>query len=89
MPDWSQHGINGRGVLLDLARFFTRDGEQLSYDPWSTHGFSVADLEDCAKAQGVEFQQGDILLLRVGYMQRYYASTQEEKDTLPKKAESL
>ena len=87
--DWSQHGINGRGVLLDLVKYFTRDGQSLPYDSWTSHPFSVSDPEACPKYQGVNFQKGDILLFRAGFMQKYYASSQEDKDMLPKRSETL
>lgn len=55
----------------------------LPYDPWSAHGITVAELEACAKAQGVEFRQGDILIIRAGFIQKYMATTtQEERDKL-------
>ena len=87
--DWAQHGICGRGVLLDLVRYYTDSTGSLPYDPWTTHGISVSDLEACAKKQGVTFKQGDILLLRVGFMQRYFAATQEERDALADRPEAL
>ncbi|KAG2360478.1 hypothetical protein BDR07DRAFT_1472453 [Suillus spraguei] len=70
MHNWANHGICGRGVLLDVA---------LPYDPWTSHPITVAELEAIAKKQGVEFRQGDILLLRIGFIQKYYASTNEAK----------
>lgn len=87
--DWARHGISGRGVLLDLVNFFLTTRGALPYDPWTTHGISVADLEACAKHQGVEFRQGDILLLRVGFIQRYYGSTAVQKNELRESEETL
>ena len=81
--DWAQHGIVGRGVLLDLVKFFTDSGKkELPYDPWQTHAITLQDLEACAKAEGVTFRQGDILLLRVGWIQKWYSESQEERDRL-------
>ena len=42
-----------------------------------------------AKAQGVTFQPADILILRVGFIQRYHGATQEERNGLPGKPETL
>jgi len=87
--NWAQHGICGRGVLLDIVRYYTESGSPLPYDPWSTYGISVDVLEDVAKKEGVTFQQGDILILRVGFIQKFYAATQEERDNLSGKQEYL
>ena len=51
--DWAKHGICGRGVLLDLVNYYEEGGHTLPYDPWTTHGFTVAELEAVAKKQGV------------------------------------
>jgi len=80
--NWSNHGICGRGVLLDLVHYYTADGNTLPYDPWTTHPISVAELEACAKKQGVTFRQADILLIRVGFIQKYYAVHNDAKAAL-------
>ncbi|KAF7289991.1 hypothetical protein MKEN_01503100 [Mycena kentingensis (nom. inval.)] len=93
IQNWANHGICGRGVLLDLVAFHTQsapDGSDvLPYDPWTTHAITVAVLEACAQAQQVEFRRGDILILRVGFTRRYYAATQEERDGLTGKPETF
>jgi len=88
MQNWADHGICGRGILLDLVTFLSKDGV-LPYDPWTTHPITVQDLEACAQAQGVSFQRGDILMLRVGFIQKYYESTQESRDGLRGKPETF
>ena len=82
--DWSNHGICGRGVLLDLVEYYTASGggAGLPYDPWSPHAFSVADLKACAEKQGVTFREADILILRVGFIQKYYAADNDAKVAL-------
>jgi hypothetical protein len=90
LVDWADHGICGRGVLLDLVRHQTQAGKvPLPYDPWTTHGISVAELQECAHSQGVTFKRGDILLLRMGFIQKYYGATTEERDALGGKPETL
>ncbi|KAI0045782.1 hypothetical protein FA95DRAFT_1607436 [Auriscalpium vulgare] len=87
--NWAQHGICGRGVLLDLVRYHTKGGAvKLPYDPWSSYGVTVAELEACAREQGVTFRRGDILLLRVGFIQKYLTVDQAERDALPGKPEA-
>lgn len=75
--------------MLDLVKYYTHSGAALPYDPWTSHAFTVKDLEACAKHQGVQFRHGDILLIRAGFIQRYYASSQEEKDKLAVTEETL
>ncbi|KAJ7061472.1 putative cyclase-domain-containing protein [Mycena amicta] len=85
IQNWATHGICGRGVLLDLVSYHTSlsaDKKTLSYDPWSSHAVTVAHLEAAAQAQGVKFRRGDILILRVGFIKKYYEASQEERDAL-------
>ena len=89
MADWAQHGICGRGVLLDLVKYYTDLHGKLPYDPITTHPIPVTDIVKCAEVQGITFRQGDILLLRAGFMQRFYGATQEERDGLSDKPETL
>jgi len=51
----------GRGVLLDVAKYKGQDPLPSNY--WIT----VDDLKNTAKAEGVEIQKGDILLVRTGW----------------------
>ncbi|KAJ7612090.1 putative cyclase-domain-containing protein [Roridomyces roridus] len=88
IQNWSNHGICGRGVLLDIAKFLSKDGV-MSYDPWTTHAITMQQLQDCAKAQGVKFRRGDILILRVGFIKKFYESSQEAKDALREKPETF
>jgi kynurenine formamidase len=57
-------GLVGRGVLLDVPR--QREV------PWLEPGEHVfrEDLEAAARTQGVEIQEGDILLVRTGHVRR-------------------
>ncbi|KAF9033111.1 hypothetical protein BJ165DRAFT_1515714 [Panaeolus papilionaceus] len=89
MQNWASHGICGRGVLLDLVSYYTRNGGKLPYDPWSSHPIKVADLQEVAKYQNVTFRRGDILLLRVGFIQKYYVVTNSDRAALRGKPESF
>jgi kynurenine formamidase len=53
--------IVGRGVLLDVAKYKGTDPLPVNY--WIT----TADLQNTAKAQGVEIRKGDVLLIRTGW----------------------
>lgn len=64
----------GRGVLLD---YWSYRGK--SYDVNTRHPISAKDLMACAKAQGVEFQYGDILLIRTGWIENYEGLSKEDR----------
>ena len=65
--------ITGRGLLLDLPGHFGVE--------WLEPGYNVtsADLEACAASQGTEVRSGDILLVRTGYMDQYFATSAGEQ----------
>lgn len=59
MQAWAQKGMQGRGVLLDVWGYLVRNNEgKPPYDPAGTHGITLEQLRDCARAQGVTFRQG-------------------------------
>lgn len=76
MSAWADHGIVGRAVLLDIYRWKTDRGEK--YDPFTSFEITVEDLTDCAKDQNVEFEMGDILLIRSGYTYRHDNASPEQ-----------
>jgi kynurenine formamidase len=57
----------GRGVLLDIARF--KGVDSLADGQAVTN----ADLDACAKQQGVEVRKGDFVLVRTGHQERCLA----------------
>jgi Putative cyclase len=76
-----QAKIVGRGVLLDYFSYAQSQG--INYAPNEQHLITAAELDACAQAQGVTFRQGDILLVRMGYVDWYERATPEErKNTL-------
>ncbi len=66
---WAQHGIVGRGVLLDAARYMEQQGTPL--DMTKKFEMDGGFLEQVAQAQKVELQPGDILVLRTGWLGWY------------------
>jgi kynurenine formamidase len=62
----ARRGIVGRGVLLDVARHLGTD----ALPPGQPVDHRV--LESCAEAQGTELRAGDVLLLRTGWIPRFY-----------------
>jgi hypothetical protein len=60
---WSR-GILGRAVLVDVG-----EGLGLSWD--ERREISGREVEACAERQGVELREGDVLLLRTGWLGEY------------------
>ena len=68
----AEKGVVGRGILLDMARYRGKDVLDIA------ETFTHEDLMACAKAQGAEIQQRDILLIRTGWIGKFYKVTREE-----------
>ncbi|KAF9473392.1 hypothetical protein BDN70DRAFT_867431 [Pholiota conissans] len=76
-----QGKIAGRGVLLDFFSYAQENG--INYAPNQHYAITADDLEKCAQAQGVKFEQGDILFVRMGFVHWYEtAATEEDKQAL-------
>lgn len=69
---WAEHGIVGRGVLVDVAAHQAATGSPL--DPRQCIRITVEQLREAMAAQGTELTTGDILLLRTGYLDAYQAA---------------
>lgn len=72
-----QGKIVGRGILLDYFSYAQSQG--INYAPNQQHLVTAEDLDACANAQGISFQQGDILFVRMGYVDWYNNATPEER----------
>ena len=79
----SNHGIVGRGVLLDYYSWKQGRGEE--YDPFTSHEIDLDELLQVATAQSVTFEPGDILIIRSGYISKYH----DIESTNPAKLEEL
>jgi hypothetical protein len=80
------HGIAGRGILLDYYHYAKTHNK--SYDPYTTHGITLSDLQACATSQGLDLRPqseggdiriGDILLIRSGFVDRYHELSSEQR----------
>ncbi|KAK9472954.1 putative cyclase-domain-containing protein [Dipodascopsis tothii] len=67
----ADHGIVGRGVLIDYAAWAEKEG--IEFDAFERHPISLDVIKTIAAEEGVEFQVGDILLVRSGWMKQYNA----------------
>lgn len=72
----AQHGVAGRGVLLDVARHLSRSGRPL--DLRAAEALPTRLLDEVADAQGVRFEPGDILLLHTDWARHAIEDLSEE-----------
>lgn len=66
---WAERGIVGRAVLADLGRWRASIGRPIrcdEADPIDAH-----EIAECLAAQGTQLQEGDVLLLRFGWIEWY------------------
>ena len=71
---WAEHGIVGRGVLIDVARWATARwavGSALAYDPLEPIAITADDLAATLASQRTELQPGDVLCVRFGWIGAY------------------
>ncbi|KJZ78208.1 hypothetical protein HIM_02246 [Hirsutella minnesotensis 3608] len=73
-------GIVGRGVLLDYAAWADAKGIEMKH--FETNSIPVSVLEEVAASQGTEFQRGDILLIRSGWIRAYEALPDDTRKSL-------
>lgn len=67
---WAEHGIAGRGVLLDVDRYLRGRGRPL--DHAAGQPFDARLLDEVAADAGVVVEPGDILLIRTGWSRFYF-----------------
>lgn len=79
--NWAEAGIAGRGVLLDVPRFFAKQG--LTYDPSSTVVIDAEMLDAIADSQGVQWHAGDMILLRTAWAEQYLAKSPAQRLETP------
>ncbi|KAJ3562248.1 hypothetical protein NP233_g9690 [Leucocoprinus birnbaumii] len=79
-----QGKIVGRGVLLDYYSYAKEKG--IHYSAVERHLVTAEDLEACAKAQNLTFETGDILFVRMGYVDWYENASEQERTEVLLKA---
>jgi kynurenine formamidase len=72
---WATGGIVGRAVLADVARHRT-------VAPDTADPITPDDIEAALQAQGTELREGDVLLLRTGWLAWYRTLDQPERVNL-------
>ncbi len=80
MEHWGRRGIAGRAVLVDVARYFEREGRP--YDPGGDGYITLDQLRAAIEAQRVPLRPADILLIRTGWLKAYLALSQGQRAEL-------
>jgi kynurenine formamidase len=80
MEHYAEHGIVGRGLLLDVVAHRQRQGRD--YDPLSGETIDADDLREIVAAQQVELRAGDILCIRTGWIEAHRAADRETRAQL-------
>jgi kynurenine formamidase len=68
----AEHGVVGKATLLDVARY--RDVDYLE----TGSRITLEELQACAEAQDTTVEDRDILLVRTGWIEKYYAEGAEK-----------
>lgn len=66
---WSRRGIVGRGVLADIGRWREAEGRPIRYD--EPDAVSAEELLACLADQGTTVDEGDVLMVRFGWIDWY------------------
>jgi len=86
---WANHGIAGRGILLDYKAYCDKKG--VAFNPYEADRISYAELEACGtdqgidirpQAQGGDIQIGDMLFIRSGFIKSYFSKSVEDRQRL-------
>jgi hypothetical protein len=77
---WSDKAIAGRGILIDYASWISE--QNISYDAMSCHAISAEDIKSIMAAKNIEPRQGDILIIRTGYVPKYISLSTTTKEDL-------
>lgn len=82
---WARRGIVGRGVLADVGRWRDAQGRPLRHD--EPDPVSADELLACLADQGTEVAEGDILLIRFGWIDWYGAQDAAKREQLADRAQ--
>jgi hypothetical protein len=74
---WARHGVIGRGVLADVAAYLEGRGTPL--DPRAEYAITTDLLDQVLSSQGTELREGDILLVRTGFVAAYLKAGPTER----------
>lgn len=81
---WARRGLVGRGVLADIGRWRDRQRRPLQYD--QPDAVYPDELLDCLADQGTEVHEGDVLLVRFGWIEWYLRQDADARNRLADRA---
>jgi hypothetical protein len=88
---WAEHGIAGRGILLDYRRYADEHG--IRYSSYERHSISYGELKKCGEWQGIDIRPeeqggdikvGDMLFIRSGFVRENTAMSKNPAPAEPK-----
>ena len=74
---WALRGVAGRGVLIDVVRWAHEEGSPL--DPFEFFPIGSQLIAEILERRAVTLRQGDIVILRTGWVEAYEALTEPER----------
>lgn len=77
---WAEHGIAGRGVLIDVCGWFREQGR--AFDPFEPVMITAEELAAVLQAQQISLAAGDIVCLHTGWVDAYKALDHEGRKRL-------
>ena len=80
IEQWAQHGIVGRGVLVDVASWANHADHPI--DPLSPTAITVEDLRATLNSQQVTLEAGDIICVRTGWISAYRGLGKKGRDEI-------
>lgn len=80
---WAERGLVARGILADVAAYCAGRGVPLVYD--KRFPISGALITDTLEEQGTEVREGDVLLIRTGWLGWYGGLDDAERDAMAKR----
>ena len=84
IEQWADHGIVGRGVLIDVERHL-HETRGTGLDQAGGEAFGPEVLDAALARQGVGVEEGDIVLIRTGWSEFYFSAlTPAQRGELPR-----
>lgn len=74
---WAERGIAGRAVLFDVAKYAAEAGNPLTWN--ERRAIDWRTLEELRTTHGIEPREGDIILVRTGWIEGYNQATDEDQ----------